>query len=136
MLAGPPKGPVQTPDVVLKIAGPRSVEPVWLNQVGGVTFRLASQSEALYLKWAPLESPVNHEIERRKLEWAIAYTQVPRVLDSGTNSEGSWLLTEAIPADNAVAPRWKADPQQAVIGIGRGSRPRTWCTPRAPVSSP
>jgi kanamycin kinase len=122
MLAGPPQGPIEIPRSVRRVAAGRSIEPVWLNQVGGLTFRLVTPSEAHYLKWSPQGCPTDLELERRKLEWARSFTSVPRVLDSGTDDEGAWLLTRAINAQNAVAPQWKLNPEKAVVAIGRGLR--------------
>jgi kanamycin kinase len=65
---------------------------------------------------------MNLERERSKLEWARSYTPVPRVLVSGADDEGAWLLTHEIKAENTVSPQWKINPERAVVAIGRGLR--------------
>jgi len=54
------------------------------------------------------------------MTWAVPYTPVPRVLGQGADSEGSWLITAALPGHNAVSQRWLADPRTAVTAIGEG----------------
>ncbi len=122
MVAGAPKGGIRVPGVVRELAGERSIEPVWRNELGGLTFRLGSAADAQYLKWAPLGSGANLDLERQKLQWAITYTPVPKVVDCGSEADGTWLVTEGIIGDNAVAPQWKANPQRAAVAIGKALR--------------
>ena len=56
------------------------------------------------------------------MTWALAYTPVPRVLSEGADSGGSWLVTAALPGQNAVSQRWLLDPLTAVTAIGEGLR--------------
>ena len=44
------------------------------------------------------------------------------MLSVGADSEGSWLVTAALPGQNAVSQRWLADPRTAVTAIGEGLR--------------
>ncbi|MFE7507118.1 phosphotransferase [Promicromonospora sp. NPDC057488] len=65
--------------------------------------------------------------EADRLIWAGTFTAVPRVLDVGRDAHGSWLLTEAVEADDAVAtsaiePRWRTLAQRSAIAIGMGLR--------------
>lgn len=60
--------------------------------------------------------------ERGRMIWARAFTCVPEVLDHGRDDEGAWMLTLALAGDNAVAPRWIAEPAKAVAAIGSGLR--------------
>ncbi|MEU3474326.1 hypothetical protein [Rhodococcus sp. NPDC006774] len=48
-----PDGDVLIPTVVRELAGPEDVEPVWSNELGGLTFRLG---EVRYVKWTPAET--------------------------------------------------------------------------------
>src|SRR4029077_7782802 len=57
-----------------------------------------------------------------RMEWAVAFSPVPRVLDLGVDEAGSWLVTAPLPGQSAVAARWTADPATAVAAIGRGLR--------------
>lgn len=47
---------------------------------------------------------------------------MPRVLGSGSDDQGSWLVLSPIDGENAVAERWLADPATAVTAIGSGLR--------------
>ena len=56
------------------------------------------------------------------MRWASTYVSVPKVLDVGSDADGSWLLTAALPGTNAVTDRWKRAPAVAVKAIGEGLR--------------
>ncbi|OZF29508.1 aminoglycoside 3'-phosphotransferase [Rhodococcus sp. 14-2483-1-2] len=114
-----PDGDVLIPTVVRELAGPEDVEPVWSNELGGLTFRLG---EARYVKWTPAETSIDLEEEARRLKWAIRYSPVPKVLAVGSDDSGSWLVTAALPWENAVADRWMADPAVAVRAAATGLR--------------
>jgi kanamycin kinase len=97
------------------------VLPVWRNELGGTTFRVGEPAEA-YVKWAPAGSGLDLDAEAARLRWAGAATPVPEVLEVGTTSEGAWMVTEALGAGSAVAPRWLAEPAVAVAALGAGLR--------------
>ena len=118
-LAAPPTEPTTVPERVAAIAGDDIVETVWRNQLGGLTFRLTSGPGAVrFVKWG--DALVAAEAQR--LLWVGDRAAVPRVLDSGADDEGGWLVTAGIPAASAVEPRWLGDPQTAVRAIGSGLR--------------
>jgi kanamycin kinase len=107
------------PAVVSAMAAGAAPEAVWVNELGGTTFRVGSR----YVKWSPAGSrlpPLAEEVAR--LRWAARFTPVPAVLDHGRDDDGEWMVTAALPGGNAVGPRWKADPRTAVTAIGRGLR--------------
>ncbi|WP_032379683.1 aminoglycoside 3'-phosphotransferase [Rhodococcoides fascians] len=114
-----PDGDIAVPAVVRELAGPDDIEPVWSNELGGLTFRIG---EARYVKWTPVESSVDLEDERRRLDWVIRYSPVPKVIDTGSDATGSWMVTEALPWENAVADRWMGDPATAVRAAAAGLR--------------
>lgn len=122
MLSGPPESEILIPDSVMQYARKRPIEVVWLNELGGLTFRIRDEVEDIYIKWAPTNSGLDLKTEHAKLTWAIAYTPVPKVLEFGEDKDGSWLVTEGIDAENAVSERWKKDPAVAVAAMGRGLR--------------
>ncbi|MDQ1714282.1 MAG: kanamycin kinase [Frankiaceae bacterium] len=101
------------------VDGATPVVPVWRNELGGLTFRIGDDR---YLKWAPTESGITFADEIARLQWASAYIVVPRVLDAGATDDGEWLLTAAIPGENAVSERWKREPRTAARAIGAGLR--------------
>jgi kanamycin kinase len=122
VLAGPPENDINVPDWVMRYAGNRPIEVIWLNELGGHTFRIRGGAKDIFIKWAPTNSGLDLKTEHIKLEWAITYTTVPKVLEFGEDKEGSWLVTEGIDAENAVSERWKREPALAVGAIGRGLR--------------
>jgi kanamycin kinase len=107
-----PVGPVPVPEIVTRIAEGRAVLPVWINELGGVTFRLGTGEE--YVK----ASPTDLAGEAQRLTWAGQFAAVPRVLGVGDG----WLHTAGLPGSSAVDPRWVADPRQAARAIGSGLR--------------
>lgn len=92
---------------------------VWKNELGGLTFR----ARDCYIKWAPAGvRGLDLAAESARLQWAVAYTPVPRVLDGGADADGAWLVTTPLPGRNAIAKRWKAHPATAVTAIGASLR--------------
>ncbi|WP_415977086.1 phosphotransferase [Rhodococcus sp. 077-4] len=114
-----PDGDITVPTVVRELAGPDGIEPVWSNELGGLTFRLGT---ARYVKWMPAETSADPEDERRRLDWVIQYSPVPKVIDTGSDATGSWMVTEALPWENAVSDRWMGDPASAVRAAATGLR--------------
>jgi kanamycin kinase len=122
MLSGVPEREIFIPEAVLDVAAGRAIRPVWLNVLGGVTFEVIDGDQRSFVKFAPAGSGLPLAREAERLSWAQRFTPVPRVLSSGTDASGTWLQTEALPGTNAVDARWLADPEPAVIAIGRGLR--------------
>jgi kanamycin kinase len=104
--------------VVAEIAGNRPVGAVWVNELGGVTFRVGGVEPAEYVKTYP--DAVAHLLDDEvvRLRWACRYAAVPEVLDSGPG----WLRTAARPGHSAVDPRWTQRPETAARAIGAGLR--------------
>ncbi|GAA4213675.1 aminoglycoside 3'-phosphotransferase [Microbispora amethystogenes] len=126
-IASVPAGPVDVPRVVAELAGSDTVTPVWRNEVGGLTFRLGGTGEGTggtrYVKWAATGTPgIDLAGEAERLTWARQWTAVPKVLAHGSDADGAWLVTAALPGRSAVDPRWAADPGTAAAAIGRGLR--------------
>lgn len=116
MLSGPPTPDVRVPGAVLALARGRSLQPLWHNESGGLTYPVG---DYLVVKWSPPGFDLEPEVAR--LRWAGAYLRVP-VVDHGSDEEGSWLVSVALPGENAVSDRWKADPPTAVRVVGEGLR--------------
>jgi kanamycin kinase len=101
-----PAGPVPVPAVVADIAAGRPVAAVWLNELGGVTFRVGSgRGLGEFVKTSTPSWSLRAEADR--LRWATGYVSVPRVLGVGDG----WLHTAGLPGASAVDPRWLADPR-------------------------
>lgn len=119
MIAGPPEAPTGVPNAVRSQAGADEVRAVWVNETGGITFEVGARR---FIKWAPADGGIDLSLEAQRLRWAADYAAVPAVLGSGEDADGQWLATAALPGCSAVAPRWKADPGTAVVGLGRALR--------------
>jgi kanamycin kinase len=61
---------------------------------------------------------------------------VPRVLDSGDDEDGAWVMTAAVPGESAVTERWRGAPAIAVGAVGEGLRAfhEALPVPRCPFS--
>jgi aminoglycoside phosphotransferase len=113
---------VEVPRAVLRVAAGRAVQPVWQNEVGGLTFKVLGGIASVFVKWQPAGVNVDLAAEAERLEWAGLFTPVPSVLGSGEDEEGAWLVTTEVPGQSAVSRQWRADPAPAVRAIGEGLR--------------
>jgi kanamycin kinase len=121
-----PPSPPPVPAIVARFAAGRPVRAVWLNEEGGVTFRLGSGASGReFVKTADAPG-TDFAAEAQRLRWAGRYVSAPRVLgfgvDSGPEGDRAWLHTRALPGRSAVHPRWLAAPDVAVRAIGAGLR--------------
>lgn len=110
------------PAVVRRLAGGDPIRPVWDNETGGRTFELGGGAERRFVKWTPPSSGIDLSREAARLRWAAGFATVPAVLDGGVDTSGSWLLTAGLAGENAVSPRWRAEPATAVAVLGSGLR--------------
>lgn len=118
ILANKPTGPVETPELVRDFVRGRELETVWLNELGGVTFREGDR----YLKWNPVGSRLDLENERARLAWAAPRHPVPEVVDFVRDDHGQLLVTVAMNGTGAVTDAWRARPRDAVRAIAEGLR--------------
>lgn len=120
LLANRPVGPVEIPRVVAELAAAQGAdpEPIWQNELGGLTFRLGDR----YVKWNPAGSDIDLALERDRLQWLAGRHPVPAVLDSGADADGQWLVTAAVTGESAVADAWRERPREAVRAIATGLR--------------
>lgn len=122
MIAGRPTSPVEVPRAVVRLLARRATEVVWRNELGGLTFRVEDGAASSFLKWQPHGTSIDLSSEVPRLRWAASFVTVPEVLDFGRDEEGSWLITRALDADNAVSERWQREPRTAAVAIGEGLR--------------
>ncbi|MHB1801150.1 MAG: phosphotransferase [Actinomycetes bacterium] len=120
VLAGPPTTATPVPDAVQAVAAGRPVQLVWRNELDGLTCAIGTGSDRIFVKWVPTGCGIDLDQEAVRLAWAAPLTPVPRVVDEGRDAAGSWIVTAALPGENAVSDRWQADPATAVAAIGRG----------------
>ena len=121
-----PSSQPPVPAIVDGLADGRPVRAVWVNEEGGVTFRLGSGGSGReFVKVADARG-TDFAGEARRLRWAARYVAVPQVLglglDSGPDGYRAWLHTRGLPGLSAVHPRWLAAPGVAVRAIGAGLR--------------
>ena len=114
--------PVAVPSAVAVIAAGRPARVVWENRFGGLTWEVGAGADRCFVKWAPASAAAEVIREAARLAWAWPYTPVPRLTGQGADAAGSWLVTAALPGENAAAPRWRARPRTAVRAIGEGLR--------------
>jgi kanamycin kinase len=107
------------PEVVVGLAEGDSVDLVWRNDLGGLTFRLGIR---LFVKWNPRTTGIDLERERVRLEWLAGRHPAPRVVSFGSDDEAQWLVTEPVPGDCAVGDEWRARRSQAIRAIATGLR--------------
>lgn len=121
MPAGPPSNEVEPPGVVRGFAAGRPTRAVWENEAGGITFEVAGP-QRVFIKWAPTGSGLDFDAEAERLSWASPFTPVPRVLETGSDESGAWLVTSPVSGETAIGERWRARPEIAVKAIGEGLR--------------
>lgn len=90
----------------------------WRNDLGGQTWLLGDRC----LKWSPRSAGIDLGREAERMRWLAARHPAPRVLETGVDGAGQWILSVAIPAESAVADRWREDPRRAVRAIAEGLR--------------
>lgn len=121
--SGLPPTDIAVPAAVEARRGDGALRPVWVNELGGLTFAVERDGTATaFVKWTPVGSGIDRAEEVDRLAWAAPFVAVPRVLDQGADAEGTWFVTAALPGENAVTDRWKAEPEVAVAAVGRGLR--------------
>ncbi|QNK81813.1 aminoglycoside 3'-phosphotransferase [Nakamurella sp. PAMC28650] len=121
MVSGEPTETVEIPAAVRAVAAGDPIRPVWRNEAGGVTFQLGSGDTRRFAKFSP-PGGIDLQPEVARLSWAARWVVVPQVLSSGSDENGSWMITAGLPGENAVTPKWRTDPASAVAAIGRGLR--------------
>lgn len=118
-------GPAELPPALLDVAarhGLHSAVLVWLNELGGRTFRLSGPDGESFVKWLPDHPEFDVRAEAARLIWARDYVPVPEVLGYGYAADSSWLWTRGLPGRSAVDPRWQDQPATAARAIGVGLR--------------
>ncbi|MFJ6429058.1 MULTISPECIES: aminoglycoside 3'-phosphotransferase [Microbacterium] len=114
-----PSASLDVPTRVRELARGAKLVPVWLNGIGGLTFRT---DDGRYIKWGPLDDEANMRDEAERMRWARTWIAVPEVLEQGQDETHEWLVTVALDASSAVDPRWADQPETAVRAVGAGLR--------------
>jgi kanamycin kinase len=91
----------------------------WAYVPDSTTWRLTSPAgEVRYLKVARLGWQGGLGRERERLTWAAGWIPVPAVLGYGSDTRDEWLLTAALPGENAASETHRADPTRLVPLLG------------------
>lgn len=106
------------PGVVRRLAGARTPELVWRNDLGGLTFRIGDR----YAKWNPRSTGIDLDRERRRLAWLASRHPAPPVIGFGEDADAQWLVMGALPGEHAVGDRWRARRTEAIAAIATGLR--------------
>lgn len=117
--ASVPGASVEVPDRVRELARGAALTPVWLNGIGGLTFRT---DDGRYIKWGPLDLEASMRDEAERMCWARRWIAAPEVIEQGENDVEEWLVTVALDARSAVDSRWKGEPELAVRAVGEALR--------------
>ena len=106
------------PEVVSDLAAGSTIELVWCNEAGGLTFRF----DDTFVKWNPRHSGIDLERERQRLAWLAGRHPVPHVRTFGSCTAAQWLVTDALPGGHAIGETWRARPLDAIRAIAKGLR--------------
>ena len=110
---------IDVPARVRSLAAGAALTPVWLNGIGGLTFRT---DDGRYIKWGPHDAEATMRDEAERMRWSRLWITVPEVLDQGQDATHEWLVTAALPGHSAVDPRWIDDPATSVRAVGAALR--------------
>lgn len=126
-LAGPPRGPVAAPRIVLDLLDGQGLSdavlaPIWQNSVGGITFAVGSDSPSFFLKWNPPGSGESLVDEAERLRWIAGKHPAPEVVELATRNGNEALMTKALPGQAAVSEQWRVRPSVALRALGEGLR--------------
>ncbi|GGM60550.1 aminoglycoside 3'-phosphotransferase [Microbacterium saperdae] len=114
-----PSDDIAVPDRVRELAIGAALTPVWLNGIGGLTFRT---DDGRYIKWGPRDLEASLRDEAERMRWARHWITAPEVLAQGQDDTHEWLVTVALDARSAVDPRWVEEPELSVRAVGEGLR--------------
>jgi kanamycin kinase len=107
---------------VVAAAAGDPLDLAWVNEAGGLAYAAGDGERRRFIKWAPAGSGLDLAGEAARLSWARRFHPVPDPLAWGQDEAGSWLVTAALPGENAASQRWRSDPATAVAAIGQGLR--------------
>ena len=97
-------------------------EPFYENDLGVTTYRHAGPSGTWFIKVAPAEIEGLHD-EAARMRWAGQHLPVPEIRGMGkTRDGGTWLLTAALPGDDATRTPLRSEPRRLVAALARGLR--------------
>ena len=117
-----PVPPELTPRAGSGQAGGEAVRPVWVNELGGVTFEIGAGDQRRFVKWAPAGGGLDLAAEAVRLGWAAGYTPVPRTARAKAPIQRERGSSPAPCRDRWQSPSVEGRPADAVTAIGAGLR--------------
>lgn len=111
---------IEVPSLVVRLAAGRPTEPVWRNEIGGVTFAIGDGAE--YVKYGPPHPEFDPDADVDRLRWVRRYVPAPVPIDDGWDGGFRWSRTAGLPGITAVAESWRRRPEVAVPELGRALR--------------
>ncbi|MEM7153825.1 MAG: APH(3') family aminoglycoside O-phosphotransferase [Myxococcota bacterium] len=95
--------------------------PFYRNQLGVVTHRLRRSGETLFAKVAPATTHPSLSQEAERMRWAGNHLPVPTILDCDAEAGHQWLVTRALPGEDATRHSLlQTDPARLVGALARG----------------
>ena len=116
------------PALVLSLAAGRPVEPVWLNEIGGSTWRLGAGTRVSYLKIGPRNPEFDPLRDAARYRWLSEFVAAPRPLSMGGQGDWAWFETAPVPGWMTVAggggpaPRFAGRVPETVRALGAALR--------------
>jgi kanamycin kinase len=88
-----------------------------------LVYRLARDgAPVLFLKLAPTEHHPSLKDEAARMTWAAAHLPVPHVVERGEELGTSWLVTTALPGEDATSATWSGRREWLVRKLASGLR--------------
>jgi aminoglycoside phosphotransferase len=118
-----PASPPTVPAVVARFAAGRPVRAIWVNELGGVTFRVGPGSPGTEFVQVADADEADFAGESERLRWAVRCVTVPYVL--GWGRDGGRCCGHVDFGGLGVADRW-ADLAVATLSLGWNYPGRRW----------
>lgn len=95
---------------------------VYRNDVGTLTYRLDDAEQPRFLKLARAGGYPTLASECERLRWAADFLPVPAVVEEGAATDVEWLVTEALPGEDATHSTWLSRPHMLTRLLAQGLR--------------
>ena len=105
---------------VSRLLNDDTVEFIWRNGYGGLTFRYSAGSR--YFTWVPNSYRAQLERAIMRAAWVSPYIRVPEFDSIRPGFGGWWTSSAALPGDSAVRDIGKSQPARTVAAIATGLR--------------
>jgi len=104
--------PAALPDDLTDLLNQHPARLLWVNQIGGHTWRVDPPGGPMVLKWSPEPFTLAPEVER--LRWLAGRFPAPQVVRSGSDAQGSWFSSVPLTGQSAVSEQFLREPARTV----------------------